>query len=117
MTQVAKIPNSPGPILLLALFYISLSGKSIHVPMASSPKPCRGLSPKVLRNGSNARSTAWQMEHRLDIIFFLDITPGSRVLEIACGQGDCTIVPADAVEGKCYVGAVDPGAPGYGMLC
>ncbi|CZR68080.1 uncharacterized protein PAC_17979 [Phialocephala subalpina] len=38
-----------------------------------------------------------QMRHRLRLATFWDIKPGSRVLEIGCGQGDTTIVLADAV--------------------
>ncbi|KIN05824.1 hypothetical protein OIDMADRAFT_38276 [Oidiodendron maius Zn] len=54
------------------------------------------------------------MDHRLDLVSFWGITPGSRVLEIGCGQGDCTIVLADAVGESGHVDAVDPGAPDYG---
>lgn len=67
-------------------------------------------------DGSIARNIAWQMDHRLDLVSFWGITPGSRVLEIGCGQGDCTIVLADAVGESGHVDAVDPGAPDYGML-
>ena len=67
-------------------------------------------------DGSIARNIAWQMDHRLDLVSFWGITPGSRVLEIGCGQGDCTIVLADAVGESGHVNAVDPGAPDYGML-
>lgn len=66
-------------------------------------------------NGSSARSVAWQIEHRLQLVSFWDIKPGSRVLEVGCGQGDCTIVLADRVGETGHVDAVDPGAPDYGM--
>jgi hypothetical protein len=56
-----------------------------------------------------------QEKHRLTLVSFWDITPGSRVLEIGCGQGDCTVVLADAVGENGHVDAVDPGAPDYGM--
>jgi len=59
---------------------------------------------------------SWQMDHRLEMIPFWDITPGSRVLELGCGQGDCTVPLAEAVGEKGHVDAVDPGAPDYGEL-
>ena len=54
------------------------------------------------------------LDHRINLIKFWGITPGSRVLEIGCGQGDCTTVLADAVGPDGHVDAVDPGAPDYG---
>lgn len=57
-----------------------------------------------------------QIEHRIKLVSFWSIIPGSRVLEIGCGQGDCTIALADAVGENGHVDAVDPGAPDYGML-
>jgi ubiquinone/menaquinone biosynthesis C-methylase UbiE len=45
------------------------------------------------------------MQHRLAIVSFWAIAPGSRVLELGCGQGDTTIALAHAV---------DPGSPDYG---
>ena len=54
------------------------------------------------------------MTHRLRLASIWDIRPSSRVLEIGCGQGDCTIVLADAVGPDGHVDAVDPGAGDYG---
>ncbi|KAH9477882.1 Methyltransferase ustM [Psilocybe cubensis] len=65
-------------------------------------------------NGKSAQSVAWQIDHRLHLVSFWDIKPGSRVLEIGCGQGDCTIVLADRVGDAGHVDAVDLGAPDYG---
>ena len=42
------------------------------------------------------------------------IEPGSRVLEIGCGQGDTTAVLAAAVGSTGRVTAVDPAARSYG---
>ena len=55
------------------------------------------------------------LQHRLNLVKFWGITPGSRVLEIGCGQGDCTTMLADAVGPDGHVDAVDPGPPDYGM--
>ena len=54
------------------------------------------------------------MDHRVELVSFWDVKPGSRVLELGCGQGDCTVVIADAVGENGHVDAVDPGAPDYG---
>ncbi|TAQ88596.1 hypothetical protein B7494_g3064 [Chlorociboria aeruginascens] len=55
-----------------------------------------------------------QTAHRLSLVSYWVIESGSRILEIGCGQGDCTIVLADAVGEKGFVDALDPGAPDYG---
>lgn len=44
-----------------------------------------------------------QFEHRVNIVRAWNIPPGSRVLEIGPGQGDCTIVLAAAVGEQGYV--------------
>ena len=70
--------------------------------------------PKTPEDHSHVRSMAWQMDHRLELLNSWNIKPGSRVLELGCGQGDCTIPLADAVGETGHVDAVDPGAPDYG---
>ncbi|KPM39572.1 hypothetical protein AK830_g7012 [Neonectria ditissima] len=55
-----------------------------------------------------------QAAHRVRLANFWRITPGSRVLEIGCGQGNCTAVLAEAVGLTGHVDAVDPGSPDYG---
>src|SRR5689334_16977889 len=42
------------------------------------------------------------------------IKPGSRVLELGCGQGTATTVLAEAVGPSGHVDAVDPGSLDYG---
>lgn len=69
---------------------------------------------KTPEDYSAARSIAWQMDHRLQMVSFWDIKPGSRVLELGCGQADCTVVLANAVGENGHVDAIDPGAPDYG---
>ncbi|PBK85880.1 S-adenosyl-L-methionine-dependent methyltransferase [Armillaria gallica] len=53
-------------------------------------------------------------EHRLAILSKWDIPKGSKVLELGCGQGDCTAVLAELVGPNGYVTAVDPGSLDYG---
>lgn len=55
-----------------------------------------------------------EMEHRIQIVQFWAVTPGARVLELGCGQGDTTIALANAVGPSGHVDAVDPGSPEYG---
>lgn len=55
-----------------------------------------------------------QFEHRVNIVKSWNILPGSRVLEIGPGQGDCTIVLATAVGENGHVDAVDPAPLNYG---
>ncbi|EHK22051.1 uncharacterized protein TRIVIDRAFT_151270 [Trichoderma virens Gv29-8] len=55
-----------------------------------------------------------KVEHRLDLINYWKIEPGSRVLEIGCGAGTCTSVLAVAVGPDGHVDGVDPGSPDYG---
>ncbi|SJL14911.1 uncharacterized protein ARMOST_18387 [Armillaria ostoyae] len=53
-------------------------------------------------------------EHRLAILSKWDIPKGSKVLELGCGQGDCTAVLAELVGPNGHVTAVDPGSLDYG---
>jgi predicted methyltransferase len=55
-----------------------------------------------------------QLEHRIELIKQWDIKPGAQILELGGGQGDCTVVLADAVGQSGHVTAVDPGALEYG---
>lgn len=45
-----------------------------------------------------------------------EIEEGWNLLELGCGQGDCTVSLAEAVGPNGHVTAVDPGPPDYGML-
>ena len=57
-----------------------------------------------------------QAEHRIRLVnaWAPALGPGSRVLELGCGQGTCTAVLAEAAGETGHVDAVDPGAPDYG---
>ncbi|KAI8284601.1 hypothetical protein K4K60_001795 [Colletotrichum sp. SAR11_57] len=56
-----------------------------------------------------------QTVHRLAILQHWNIPAGSRVLELGCGQGDCTTVIASAVGEEGAVVAVDPAELDYGQ--
>ena len=49
-----------------------------------------------------------QMGHRLQLVSFFGIIPGSRILELGCGQGDTTIALAHAVGPTGHIGTFPP---------
>jgi predicted methyltransferase len=55
-----------------------------------------------------------QTEHRLKLAHGWPIQTGSKVLEIGCGQGDCTAVLASIVGPSGHVTAIDPADLSYG---
>lgn len=55
-----------------------------------------------------------QTLHRLALLQHWNITTGCRVLELGCGQGDCTTALASAVGEQGSVVAVDPAELDYG---
>ncbi|KAJ7626885.1 SAM-dependent methyltransferase-like protein [Roridomyces roridus] len=57
-----------------------------------------------------------QAQYRIDLVskWSSYIKPGARVLELGCGQGDTTLVLAEAVGENGHVDAVDPGPLDYG---
>jgi len=56
-----------------------------------------------------------QALHRLQLVKNWPIQPGTRVLEIGCGQGNCTAVLAYTVGPTGHVDAVDPAPGDYGQ--
>lgn len=56
-----------------------------------------------------------QATHRINLVnAWSAIHPGAKVLEIGCGQGNCTAVLAEAVGDGGQIDAVDPAPPDYG---
>ena len=55
-----------------------------------------------------------QLQHRIALVESFQIEPGMRVLEIGCGQGDTTMVLADAVGEGGHVTAIDIASGDYG---
>ncbi|KAJ7719026.1 putative SAM-dependent methyltransferase [Mycena maculata] len=65
-------------------------------------------------SGYGPTSSVAQAQYRLDLVAHWSISPGARVLELGCGQGDTTLALAEAVGPDGHVDAVDPGPLDYG---
>ncbi|KAJ5937597.1 hypothetical protein N7454_003939 [Penicillium verhagenii] len=63
---------------------------------------------------SEGGSSEPQIQARVDLYKTWDIPSGSKILEIGCGQGDCTLVMAYLVGEKGHVTAIDPAPLDYG---
>lgn len=68
-------------------------------------------SMKIIGNDHIQRS---QLKHRRSLVEAFGLEEGMRILEIGCGQGDTTVVLADAVGESGFVLAVDIADPDYG---
>ena len=55
-----------------------------------------------------------QLTHRLELVRAFQLNKGMKVLEIGCGQGDTTVVLADAVGPTGQVIAIDIASKEYG---
>lgn len=98
------MPSPPGtPPLALAPKIASC-----HIPPPQGPTP------------TSLAIELSQARHRIRLLHAWgshgigSIPPGSRVLELGCGQGTCTAVLAEAVGDAGHVDAVDPASPDYG---
>lgn len=83
------------------------------LPLSSAEK----IASYQLLPPNGLASEAAQAAHRINILNSWGpdvIKPGSRVLEIGCGQGNCTAVLAEAVGPTGHVDACDPAPPDYG---
>jgi len=73
------------------------------------------LSQLLLVPENGMKSQLGQVLHRLDLIdVWGGIPSGAKILELGCGQGDCTIALAHEVGENGSVTAVDPAPPDYG---
>ncbi|KAI0646203.1 S-adenosyl-L-methionine-dependent methyltransferase [Trametes meyenii] len=66
------------------------------------------------RSPGHLRIVRPQIEQRLQLVAAWDIKRGEKVLEIGCGQGDCTVALASAVGEEGSVIAIDPASLDYG---
>lgn len=90
-----------------------MAASTIVLPLSSAEK----IASYQLLPPNGLASEAAQAAHRINILNSWGpdvIKPGSRVLEIGCGQGNCTAVLAEAVGPAGHVDACDPAPPDYG---
>lgn len=89
---------------------------SLTLPLSIGPKIASYAIPPP--NGPTPSSLAIELSqarHRIRLLnAWGGISPGSRVLEIGCGQGTCTGVLAEAVGPAGHVDALDPASLDYG---
>ena len=97
--QLYKFHNLPFTplvcIMPLQFDAASIASASLHDPIHFKVQEC-------------------QTAHRLVLLRHWDIATKSKVLELGCGQGDCTTVLASAVGEHGRVVAVDPADLDYG---
>lgn len=55
-----------------------------------------------------------QLTHRIELVKKFQLEKGMRILEIGCGQGDTTVVLADAVGSTGHIVAIDVASKEYG---
>lgn len=92
---------------------ITMTDSKAVLPLSSADK----IASYQLLPPNGLASEAAQAAHRINILNSWGpdvIKPGSRVLEIGCGQGNCTAVLAEAVGPTGHVDACDPAPPDYG---
>jgi ubiquinone/menaquinone biosynthesis C-methylase UbiE len=81
----------------------------------STPSDAESLARISLHDPANFNVQHSQTKHRLLLLQHWNIPTGSNILELGCGQGDCTTVLARAVGEKGRIVAVDPAELNYGM--
>lgn len=67
-----------------------------------------------LHDPANFNIQRSQTEHRLELVKQWKVSAGANMLELGCGQGDCTTVLASAVGEQGKIVAVDPADLDYG---
>jgi predicted methyltransferase len=81
----------------------------------STPSTAEFLGRISLHDPSHFNIQHSQTKHRLLLLRHWNIPTGSEILELGCGQGDCTTVLAHAVGEKRSIVAVNPAELDYGV--
>jgi SAM-dependent methyltransferase len=122
---LAHIIHTEDPSLPASPSNLSFNSTLLPPVMASAPGALQlSLASKIASyaiqppNGPTPSSQAIefsQARHRIRLLAAWEgIRPGSRVLEIGCGQGTCTAVLAEAVGPTGHIDALDPASLDYG---
>lgn len=65
---------------------------------------------------SDGGSSKPQIQARVNLFKTWDIPSGSKILEIGCGQGDCTLVMSYLVGEQGHITGIDPAPLDYGLF-
>lgn len=84
--------------------------------MSTLTLDAQAIASLSLQTDSSPDVQLGQTEHRINLIKSWDITVGEHILELGCGQGDCTAALATAVGEEGKVVAVDPASLNYGKF-
>ncbi|KAF2427190.1 putative SAM-dependent methyltransferase [Tothia fuscella] len=82
--------------------------------MSIPPGLAESLAAKCLCDSLHSDVQLGQTRHRIKLVNAWQISSGSNVLEIGCGQGDCTAVLASVTGESGHVDAIDPAPLSYG---
>jgi ubiquinone/menaquinone biosynthesis C-methylase UbiE len=77
-----------------------------NVSVSSSSQPQHGITQPATQYAQNS--------HRTNLINMWSIPRKSQIIEIGCGQGDCTEVLALAIGPEGHIDAIDPAPLDYG---
>jgi ubiquinone/menaquinone biosynthesis C-methylase UbiE len=81
----------------------------------STPSDAEFLARISLHDPTHFNIQHSQTKHHLLLLQHWNIPTDSNILELGCGQGDCTTVLAHAVGEKGSIVAVDPAELDYGV--
>jgi len=85
---------------------------STEIPFLDSPASVAAIYPH--KGAGHLQIVVGQMEQRIQLVKTWGIQPGEKIIEIGCGQGDCTVALATAVGDSGHVTAIDPASLDYG---
>ncbi|KAH7079877.1 S-adenosyl-L-methionine-dependent methyltransferase [Paraphoma chrysanthemicola] len=80
----------------------------------ADPLDAASIARLSLHDPANFTIQYSQTQHRIALLKHWNIRAGSRLLELGCGQGDCTTVLASAVGEEGSVIGIDPADLNYG---
>ncbi|KAI1419966.1 SAM-dependent methyltransferase [Xylaria sp. FL1777] len=89
---------------------IASTSASLSLSLSLAPK----IAAYSLQGPGHPEIEVAQAAHRIRLVNYWRLEPGTRVLELGCGQGSTTAVLAEAVRESGHIDAVDPAEPDYG---
>lgn len=117
--RITAIPLHSNPSSIITQLYKTHSAAVCLTPIEhnmSTQLDAASLARLSKHDPSNFGIQHAQTLHRLALLQHWNIPVGSKVLELGCGQGDCTTALASAVGEQGRVVAVDPAPLDYGAF-